>query len=263
MPSLTATWVSDQFNWTTSEAPAHEIVMTIGFLGKLTNRAVHQKVNKRISEGIIHWLHHEKKIWWLDIDRLRAAFPELKLNKSWHGKIRLDAEVEEGIGNLATHNFTNAVFSISTDEIQLAQGRKIFLSHKSEDKKVVRRFQRALEAIGYEVWLDEKNLQAGDPLERGILNGFNESCAAVFFITENFKDEKYLKTEIDYAIAQTREKENYFKIITLAFKTGKEKVAIPELLQSYVWKKPATELDALIEIMKALPLVPRQFDFKG
>ncbi|MFM7859367.1 MAG: toll/interleukin-1 receptor domain-containing protein, partial [Flammeovirgaceae bacterium] len=148
------------------------------------------------------------------------------------------------------------------EEIQLAQGRKIFLSHKSEDKKMVRRFQRALEAIGYEVWLDEKNLQAGDPLERSIFNGFKESCAAVFFITDNFKDEKYLKAEIDYAIVQTREKENYFKIITLAFKSGAGNVAIPELLRSFVWKKPATELDALIEIMKALPLVPRQFDFK-
>ncbi|MFM8834151.1 MAG: toll/interleukin-1 receptor domain-containing protein, partial [Cytophagales bacterium] len=62
------------------------------------------------------------------------------------------------------------------------------------------------EAIGYEVWLDEKNLQAGDALERGIFNGFKESCAAVFFITDNFKDEKYLKAEIDYAMSKPARK---------------------------------------------------------
>jgi hypothetical protein len=139
--------------------------------------------------------------------------------------------------------------------------RKIFLSHKGKDKKMVRRFQRALDAIGYDVWLDEKNLKAGDHLERGILKGFKESCAAVFFITENFKDEKYLKSEINYAIAQNREKENYFKIITLAFKS--EKVEIPELLKGYVWKNPATELDALTEIIKALPIEAKHFDFKS
>lgn len=141
--------------------------------------------------------------------------------------------------------------------------RKIFLSHKGKDKKMVRRFQRALDAIGYDVWLDEKNLKAGDHLERGILKGFKESCAAVFFITENFKDEKYLKSEIDYAIAQTKEKENYFRIITLAFKSGKDKVEVPELLKSYVWKSPATELDALTEIIKALPIESKHFDFKA
>ncbi len=84
----------------------------------------------------------------------------------------------------------------------------------------------------------------------------------MFFITENFKDEKYLKSEIDYAIAQAREKENYFRIITLAFKSGKEKVEIPELLRNFVWKNPATELDALTETIKALPLQPKHFDFK-
>lgn len=149
------------------------------------------------------------------------------------------------------------------NEILMFQSRKIFLSHKGKDKKLVRRFQRALEAIGYDVWLDEKNLKAGDHLERGILQGFKESCAAVFFITENFKDENYLKTEIDYAIAQKRAKENHFRIITLAFKAGKEKVEIPELLQPFVWKNPANELDALTEIIKALPIEPKHFDFKS
>ena len=122
-----------------------------------------------------------------------------------------------------------------------------------EDKKMVRRFQRALEAIGHEVWLDEKDLKAGDLLERGILQGFEESCAAVFFITDKFKDERYLKAEIDYAIAQQRARDEGFRIITLAFRRGRQRVEIPPLLKNYVWKTPLSELDALTEILKALP----------
>jgi hypothetical protein len=140
--------------------------------------------------------------------------------------------------------------------------RKIFLSHKGKDKKLVRRFQRVLDAFGYDVWLDEKNLKTGDHLERGISNGFKDSCAAVFFITENFRDERYIMTEINYAIREKRNKENLFSIITLVLKSPEAKPDIPDLLREYVWKSPRTELDALAEILKALPLIPKLFDFR-
>jgi hypothetical protein len=257
MPSLTANWISDQFDWSTSKTPTDEVLITIGFLGKLTKRAALQKLRKRVAEGTIDWLRHEKKNWWLDVDRLKGTFPNLKLHGNWRGQIPCEPEVEDENGGTVAPIITQVVFSILPDEVPQMQGRKIFLSHKGEDKKLVRRFQRALEVIGYEVWLDEKNLKAGDQLERGILKGFEESCAAVFFITENFKDERYLKAEINYAIAQVRTREEHFKIITLAFKKGRSRVEIPSLLKSYVWKSPATELDAFVEIVKALPPVLR------
>lgn len=85
-------------------------------------------------------------------------------------------------------------------------------------------------------------------LSRGV--SYSSTVAfVVFFFTDS--------------IAQTRGKENYFNVITLAFKSGKEKVEIPELLKRYVWKSPATELDALTEIIKALPIEPKHFDFKS
>lgn len=262
MPSLTTTWISDQFEWNVLETPPDEVLISIGFLGKLTKRAALQKLRKRMAEGAIDWLRHEKKNWWLDADRLKSRFPNLKLHGNWRGQIPSEPDVEDGNGSTAAPVITQVVFSILQDEVPLTQSRKIFLSHKGEDKKLVRRFQRALEAIGFEVWLDEKNLMAGDQLERGILKGFEESCAAVFFITENFKDERYLKAEIDYAIAQVRAREDHFKIITLAFRKGRARVEIPSLLKSYVWKSPPTELDALTEIVKALSTVPRQIYFR-
>ena len=82
---------------------------------------------------------------------------------------------------------------------------KIFLSHKSIDKPVVYRYDHALRTLGFDPWLDETAMTAGAHLEREVLRGFEESCAAVFFITASYKDEKYLAAEVDYAIMQKAE----------------------------------------------------------
>lgn len=132
---------------------------------------------------------------------------------------------------------------------------KIFLSHKGADKSVVRDFDKTLKAIGFEPWLDEDAMVAGDTLERALLKGFNDSCAVIFFVTENFLDENYLETEINYALAQKRAKKDKFAIITLCFNRGGKRGLVPEILKtSYLYKEPATDLEALREIIRALPI---------
>jgi len=131
---------------------------------------------------------------------------------------------------------------------------KIFLSHKGIDKPRVRKFKETLTLLGFDPWFDEDALKAGVKLERGLLQGFKESCAAVFFITADFEDENYLASEVDYAIAEKRGKGNKFSIITLVFEENGRKGQVPDLLKTYVWKEPKTDLEALQEIIKALPV---------
>jgi hypothetical protein len=131
---------------------------------------------------------------------------------------------------------------------------KIFLSHKSADKTLLRNFAKTLEALGFQPWLDEDAMHAGVNLERGLLSAFEQSCAVVFFITENFVDRDYLATEIDYAIRQKRTKDDKFSIITLCFARNGKKVTVPELLKTYVYKEPSTDLEALREVLRALPI---------
>jgi hypothetical protein len=131
---------------------------------------------------------------------------------------------------------------------------KIFLSHKGSDKAFVRQFGDVLKLLGFDPWLDEDAMPAGTNLQRGILDGFNNSCAAVFFITPSFEDEKYLATEIDYAIGEKTKKGDRFAIITLVFSSGPDKGKVPDLLHRYVWKEPRSELEALQEILRALPI---------
>ena len=132
---------------------------------------------------------------------------------------------------------------------------KIFLSHKGADKPMVRKYKTTLESLGFDVWLDEDAMPAGTSLHRGILQGFKDSCAAIFFITPNYKDEGFLETEVNYSITEKMEKGDKFSIITLVFSDENGKIGeVPALLKTYVWKQPTNDLEALQEIIKALPI---------
>lgn len=141
--------------------------------------------------------------------------------------------------------------------------KRVFLSHKSVDKDLVIDFKETLEILGYEPWLDDEAMPAGTVLERGLNQGMKDSCAVIFFITPEFKDEGFLEIEIDYAIQEKRNKGDKFAIITLQF-GGKdsEGASIPDLLSPYVYKTPKSDLEALREIVRALPVVPGPIDWR-
>jgi hypothetical protein len=138
--------------------------------------------------------------------------------------------------------------------IEMQKPKSIFLSHKSADKALVREIASTLHSIGLAPWLDEDRMKAGASLERAILQGFHDSCAAVFFVTPNFIDDGYLASEIDYAIAQKRSKGDKFTIITLLL-SGEDGSfgKVPELLNTYVWKR-VQPIQILRTITEALPI---------
>ena len=136
-------------------------------------------------------------------------------------------------------------------ELAVKNESRIFLSHKSANKPLVEKYHKVLAELGYSPWLDEFDMPAGTNLNRGILDGINESCAVVFFITEDFKDERFLADEIDYAKTRKSKQGKKFAIITLIFSDSAD---IPELLGKYVCKKVDNDLIGLYEIIRALPI---------
>ena len=149
-------------------------------------------------------------------------------------------------------------------DMTISDAKKVFLSHRGVDKEKVIDFKVSLELLGYDPWLDEDAMPAGTALERGLLQGMQDSCGVVFFITPSFKDEGYLETEVNYAIHEKRKKGDKFAIIALQFVDENGNVGgIPELLKAYVWKKPKTSLEALREIVRALPVTPGIVDWRG
>lgn len=136
-----------------------------------------------------------------------------------------------------------------------AKTSKIFLSHKSIDKPTVSQYKTALQICGFRPWIDEDEMPAGSHLDAAIINGVRDSCAAVFFITPNFTDERFLKQEIEYAITEERERPGQFVIIPLLL-AGASQDQVPALLSRFVAKTADDELDGLLAIIKALPIKP-------
>ncbi|MYC95176.1 MAG: toll/interleukin-1 receptor domain-containing protein [Caldilineaceae bacterium SB0661_bin_32] len=147
--------------------------------------------------------------------------------------------------------------------MNISEAKRVFLSHKGVNKDIVIDFKETLELLGYEPWLDEDAMPAGTPLERGLLQGMKDSCGVVFFVTPEFKDEGYLETEINYAMSEKRRKKDKFAIVPLLFVGDDNRVAeIPDLLGTLVYKKPKTQLEALQETIRALPVAPGPVDWR-
>ncbi len=145
----------------------------------------------------------------------------------------------------------------------ISDAKRVFLSHKGANKKLVNEFKETLELLGYQPWLDEDAMPAGARIDRELLQGMKDSCGVVFFITQEFKDEGFLGAEIEYALDEDRRKGEKFAIIPLVFVGDDgQSPPIPELLQRFIRKTPASDLEALKEIIRALPVVPGAVDWR-
>lgn len=140
------------------------------------------------------------------------------------------------------------------DKIENDRPKRIFLSHRSMDKEIVRDVAATLREIGFDPWLDEDAMPAGANLERAIKDGMVSSCAAVFFVTPNFRDEDWLASEVDYATIEKRKKGGKFAIVPLLMKMEDgRRGAILEMFEQYV-HKDVKHHQIVREILRALPI---------
>lgn len=268
MITLTGTTtIGGQIHWQLFDSRSyHELegfTINFPFYYKTNLREGLLSIQKNLVENKIDWIYLENKLWIVDMDILKKQSELLTKVDYLEGKVTVQPEIEhdeEKVFNKKRKR-TYIRFVVTVEDIMESKPKKIFLSHKGIDKPLVRDYKKTLEALGFEPWLDEDSLIAGKELERGLLQGFKESCAAIFFITSNFVDESFLATEINYAIGEKRLKGDRFSIITIVLPNSKE-FEIPELLKVYVWKQPTTDLEAIREIIKAVPLKLQGIIFK-
>ncbi|WP_432694331.1 toll/interleukin-1 receptor domain-containing protein [Priestia aryabhattai] len=206
------------------------------------------------------WIEFKVNKIIVNLNELKNSFSELFGGCEWmNGTFEVFPEFDKDIDT----QISVVSFSLSKDNIELNSPKKIFLSHKGSNKEFVRGFYKVLKEIGFEPWLDDEDMPAGTNADRAILKGLKDSCACVFFITPEFKDEKYLSDEIDYAHIQKRKKEDKFRIITLQFENENgDKGIIPELLERYIWKTPKSELEAIQQILRALPIKTESVEWR-
>ena len=238
---------------------SQRITVSMILSGSLTNREAVNSIQKVINQNKIDWLNFSKPNWIFSSDSFKFSFPQYSQEDWLHGEFVVDFERSTTSGPTPMGGISKVStvcrFYITKDLIVDQLPKRIFLSHKSVNKDLVREFKETLKSVGLDPWLDEDEMPAGTSLHRGILDGFKNSCAAVFFITPEFSDEKVIANEIEYAIGEKTKKGKRFSIITLVFENmdGK-KGNVPELLKQYVWKEPKKNLEAFREIIRALPL---------
>jgi hypothetical protein len=76
---------------------------------------------------------------------------------------------------------------------------KIFLSHSSIDKAFVRKLDRRLRQTGYETWLDEKELFAGDPLAKEIAKAIEAARLVIVVVSNSSRKSNWLSYELNAA----------------------------------------------------------------
>lgn len=256
--SLTGSMIWHMGSWLVRESDKEEgFLITFEVAPHTTLQRALKVLSSIVAAGKIEWLIEERTGWKLNLDRCFDQFPDLKPPPWLKGIVTPLIEVETRENTIFDKTKTETALRIwtSQQEILLSQPQRIFLSHKGVDKPIVRQYFSVLRTIGFDVWLDEDAMVAGVPLERALLQGMKDSCAAVFFLTTNYVDENYLATEINYAIAEKRNRGDLFSIIALLLVDDKgNRPRVPDLLQQFVWKEPTGPLQAIEEILKALPI---------
>ena len=70
-----------------------------------------------------------------------------------------------------------------------------------------------------------------------------------------FRDESFLAEEIEYALAEKRSKGDRFAIIMLVFSDPDGRTGtVPDVLKRFIWKTPSSPIEALRELVRALPV---------
>lgn len=235
----------------------HGFALHFTLSGKYPDSRVHKVFAKYLEDKKVAWIVPRRHTCEIDLDGARAALPRF-LSADWiHGRAQIEPEIHEKVreGLIGLQPETGIILRLSREEVVLSQQSRIFLSHKRVNKAMVQRFYDVLNTLGFEPWLDDEDMVAGENLHRGMQAGMHSSCAAVFFITPEFLDEKYLRHEIDLAMREKTERGDRFSIITLSLANERgERGNVPDILRAYIFKEPATELEALREILRALPV---------
>lgn len=230
------------------------LVISFPLHEKMSRKNAIEFVTDVLWDSEITWLGASFGIWAVDLDELRQSMPIIGQYPWLKGIVAVPPSIihETRPGGKRE---TVVRFVVSKEIVKMSMPPKVFLSHKGVDKPLVREFFDTLKELGFDPWLDENAMVAGIELERGLLDGMQDSCAAIFFVTPDFQDESFISTEINYAIMQKREKGKQFSIITLVLQDELgRKGKVPELLRQYVWKEPHNHLEALREIVRAMPL---------
>ena len=79
---------------------------------------------------------------------------------------------------------------------------RFFLSHKSTDKPIMRTFVAGLKFLGYDTWLDEKDLPPGALLIPSLSKAVENCDCFIAWLNKDYMESEYCKAELLHAKGQ-------------------------------------------------------------
>lgn len=125
------------------------------------------------------------------------------------------------IYSLLSERMYEAMFIHKKDSI------KVFLSHSSSDKEFVKSLAVDLKYYGFDVWLDEWNIFAGESISSKIADGISKSRFVILILSKESVDSRWVESEWESKYWDEIQL-NEIMVIPII----KEKCEIPQLLKS-------------------------------
>lgn len=85
---------------------------------------------------------------------------------------------------------------------------RVFLSHSSRDKPFVRFIGGELRECGYDPWLDERELTAGQCLSTTLKDAVQHSQQMLVFLSRQSVNSEWVKKEMEYAMTRSTDNRN-------------------------------------------------------
>lgn len=79
---------------------------------------------------------------------------------------------------------------------------KVFLSHSSNDRLIVRRINKDLLSHGFVTWLDEDEVPFGASIPASIQAGLSECQVFIFFVSRHSVQSKWVTTEWESVLSK-------------------------------------------------------------
>ncbi|MFR9290871.1 MAG: toll/interleukin-1 receptor domain-containing protein [Clostridium paraputrificum] len=142
----------------------------------------------------------------------------------------------------------------------LGHKRPVFLSHSSKDKPEIEDLIPYLNASGLPIWYDKINIDYGDSIINEVQNGIKESGAVIFWITKDFLNSGWCKSEMDSFLSILIRNNNIKVISILEGEISIDK--LPLFLQDRKFLKFDRPINLGLIAKEIIPTLKKHFDIK-
>jgi hypothetical protein len=140
----------------------------------------------------------------------------------------------------------------------LGKESPVFISHSSKDKPIIEDLIPYMTSAGLPIWYDKINIDYGQSIVEAVQEGVGMSKAVIFWITKNFLESSWCKTEMRNFLNRHSGGDNVRIISVVSDDVGKED--IPIFMQELKYLRLEKDMNLANVAKEILPTLKRHFE---